>query len=101
MLPAHTGKKGVLEVPSYRERVVQNPEILVGKPTIRGTRISVELVLAKLAQDLDLDDLFAAYPRLTREDVMACLDFARMRVAKTRRAKHPAPERETANAPAE
>ena len=57
-----------------------DPEILVGKPTIRGTRISVELVLCHLAGNLDLDDLFRAYPRLTPDDVKACLAFAAKQV---------------------
>ena len=63
--------------PDYRMRIVQDPNILVGKPTIRGTRISVELVLDFLAHELDLDELFAAYPRLTHEDVKAVLAYAR------------------------
>jgi uncharacterized protein (DUF433 family) len=62
---------------TYRERIVRNPNILVGKPTVRGTRISVELVLHFLADDPNLDELFAAYPRLTVEDVKAVLAYAR------------------------
>jgi uncharacterized protein (DUF433 family) len=61
---------------TYHDRIVTNPAILVGKPTVRGTRISVELVLAHLAENPDLADLFAAYPRLTVEDVTACLAYA-------------------------
>ena len=64
------------------ERIVQDPNILVGKPTVRGTRIPVELVLAKLAANPNLDELFADYPRLTVEDVKACLDYARVLVEK-------------------
>lgn len=63
------------------ERIVQDPDILVGKPVVRGTRIPVELVLAKLAQNPDLSELFADYPRLTLEDVKACLAYARELVA--------------------
>jgi uncharacterized protein (DUF433 family) len=77
---------------SYLERIVSDPEILVGKPTVRGTRISVELVLKRLAQDLDLDSLFTSYPRLTREDVQACLEFAETKV---RRHRTRVPARET------
>lgn len=62
---------------SYRDRIVTDPNILVGKPTVKGTRISVELILDFLAAELDLDELFAAYPRLTREDVKAVLAYAR------------------------
>lgn len=53
-----------------------------GKPVVRGTRIPVELVLAKLAQNPDLDELFADYPRLTREDVQACFAYAHHLVAR-------------------
>ncbi len=59
-----------------RDRIVQDPEIMVGKPVIRGTRIPVELVIAHLAANPDLEDLFAAYPHLTVEDVQAALAFA-------------------------
>jgi uncharacterized protein (DUF433 family) len=58
------------------DRIVQDPEILVGKPVVKGTRIPVELVLAKLAANPDLEDLFLDYPRLTVEDVKACLEYA-------------------------
>jgi uncharacterized protein (DUF433 family) len=51
------------------ERIVLDPRILVGKPVVRGTRIPVYLVLDHLAHNLDLEDLFADYPRLTVEDV--------------------------------
>lgn len=64
------------ERPLYRARITQDPEIMVGKPVITGTRIPVELVLAHLAYNPDLDDLFGAYPHLTREDVQAVLAYA-------------------------
>lgn len=60
----------------YQDRIVVDPQILAGKPIVRGTRISVELVLKRLAEDLDLDTLFEAYPRLTPEDVKACIEYA-------------------------
>lgn len=65
--------------PTY-DRIVTDPRILVGKPTVRGTRIPVELVLAHLAENPDLPDLFAAYPRLSLEDVKACLAYAQQAV---------------------
>lgn len=55
---------------------------MVGKPVVKGTRIPVELVLAHLAENPDLNDLFAAYPRLTAEDVRACLYYAQDLVQK-------------------
>ncbi len=62
-------------------RIVIDPGILGGKPTVRGTRISVELVLKRLSQDLDLESLFVSYPRLTKEDVQACLAYAQSLVS--------------------
>lgn len=64
------------EYPRYRDRIVVDPEIMVGKPVIRGTRIPVELVLKRLAQNPDLDEPLEAYPRLTIEDIKACLEYA-------------------------
>lgn len=77
------------------ERIIQDPAIMVGKPVVKGTRIPVELILARLAYNLDLDDLFAAHPRLTRDDVKACLEYAQRLVAKQPHARRP----ETATAP--
>jgi uncharacterized protein (DUF433 family) len=70
---------------SHEDRIIQDPEIMVGKPVVRGTRIPVEVVLGKLAENTDLDDLFAAYPRLTIEDVKACLSYAQALVGKKHR----------------
>jgi uncharacterized protein (DUF433 family) len=58
------------------ERIVRDPRVMVGKPVVRGTRIPVELVLEQLAFNLDLNDLFGAYPELTPDDVKACLRYA-------------------------
>lgn len=66
--------------PDYLDRIVKDPKILAGKPTVRGTRIPVELVLQHLEENPDLGDLFAAFPRLTKEDVKACLAYARKAV---------------------
>lgn len=69
------------EQPQYQGRIIVDPEILAGKPVVKGTRIPVELVLKRLAQDLDVEALLAAYPRLTREDIQACLAYAEAQVA--------------------
>ena len=66
------------------ERIVRDPRVMVGKPVVRGTRIPVELILEQLAFNLDLDDLFGAYPELTREDVKACLRYAQRAVERDR-----------------
>lgn len=60
----------------YRERIVVDPAIMVGKPVVKGTRIPVELVLKRLSQDLNIETLLTAYPRLTVEDIKACLAYA-------------------------
>ena len=74
------------------DRIIQDPDILVGKPVIKGTRIPVELVLAKLAANPDLTELFQDYPRLTVDDVKACLTYAQELVAKQQKAtKHSYP----------
>ena len=75
---------------NHHDRIVQDPETLVSKPVVKGTRIPVELVLAKLAANPDLEELFQDYPRLTVEDVKACLDYASTLVQKQEKATKPA-----------
>lgn len=65
---------------THADRIIQDPTILAGKPVIRGTRIPVEVVLEYLAHNPDFVELFADYPRLTMDDVKACLEYARMLV---------------------
>jgi uncharacterized protein (DUF433 family) len=62
---------------TYHERVIADPRILAGKPVVKGTRIAVDLVLEELAQNPAIDELLAAHPDLTRDDVQACLAYAR------------------------
>ena len=54
-------------------RIEIDPNVMMGKPVIRGTRIKVELVLRKLAEGATEDDLLDAYPRLTRKDIRAAI----------------------------
>lgn len=60
----------------WRERIVTNPDILVGKPSVKGTRLSVELILGWLAQGWTIEVLLENYSTLTRDDVLAALAFA-------------------------
>lgn len=53
-----------------------NPKIMVGKPVIKGTRITVELILEKLASGESIDDILASYPHINREQILACLEYA-------------------------
>jgi uncharacterized protein (DUF433 family) len=62
--------------PQQLSRITQDPDVMVGKPVVRGTRIPVSQVLGHLAENPDLDDLFGAYPGLTVEDVKAVLSYA-------------------------
>ena len=55
-------------------RITYNPEILGGKPIIKGTRISVEFVLELLASGMTVDEILEEYPKLTRKDILAVLD---------------------------
>ena len=57
-------------------RIVSDPAILAGKPCIKGTRISVEMVLEWVASGASRDDIVKSYPQLTVEDVEEALNFA-------------------------
>lgn len=60
----------------WKDRIEVNPAVLVGKPVIRGTRISVELIMDRMADGWTMEDVLAAYPHISREDVLAALSFA-------------------------
>ena len=61
----------------WPERIVADPDILAGKPVIRGTRIPVELILELLASGQSVATILNNYPGLTQEDILAALSFAR------------------------
>ena len=61
---------------TWREWIDSNPSVMMGKPVILGTRITVELILEKLAAGETIEDLLEAHPRLTREAIQAALAFA-------------------------
>ncbi len=61
---------------SVTKLVVSNPTVMMGKPVIAGTRITVELVLDKLAAGETVEQILDAHPRLTREGIQAALAFA-------------------------
>ena len=60
----------------WKDRIEVNTEVLVGKPISKGTRISVELILDRVADGWTMEDVLAAYPTIKREDVLAALRFA-------------------------
>ena len=61
---------------SATDRIQIDPNVMMGKPVIRGTRIPVELILRKLGEGAAEADLLDAYPRLTPEDIRAALAYA-------------------------
>ena len=58
------------------DRIEINPQVMLGKAVIRGTRIPVELILRKLSEGATDTDLIDAYPRLSREDIQAAMRYA-------------------------
>ena len=63
------------------ERIQLSPSVMVGKPVIRGTRLTVEHILNLLANDMTFTDIIDEYPGLTVEDIKACLAYASRAVA--------------------
>jgi uncharacterized protein (DUF433 family) len=61
---------------NWQERIVIDPEILVGKPVVKGTRLAVEFVIGLLAQGWPEAEVLRNYPGLKREDIQACLSYA-------------------------
>ena len=59
------------------QRIVLDPAVLAGKPVIRGTRLSVEFVIGLLADGWSEAEILRNYPGLTRDDIAACLGYAR------------------------
>jgi len=56
--------------------IISDPNVMVGKPVIRGTRITVELILQKLAAGQTVEQILEDYPHITREGIRAALEFA-------------------------
>jgi uncharacterized protein (DUF433 family) len=60
----------------WHERITLDPAVLVGKPCIKGTRISVELIIEMLAHGATIQEILEDYDHITREDILACLTYA-------------------------
>ncbi|NWF99164.1 MAG: DUF433 domain-containing protein [Nitrospirae bacterium] len=60
----------------YKERIEINPDVLVGKPIIKGTRISVEFILELLANGWDTEQILKNYPQLTKDDILAAIEYS-------------------------
>jgi uncharacterized protein (DUF433 family) len=72
--------ESAVERPSYQDRITVDPDILVGKPVIKGTRIPVSLVLNLLAHDYTYARIVQAYPVLTVDDIRAAIAYASARL---------------------
>jgi uncharacterized protein (DUF433 family) len=57
-------------------RIELNPQIMLGKPVIKGTRITVEIILKKLSQNISVEDILNDYPKLTKEDIQVAIAYA-------------------------
>lgn len=60
----------------YKDRIIVNPDIMLGKPIIKGTRITVEIILKKLSEGMTIEELLEAYPHLTKDDVLAAISYS-------------------------
>ena len=60
---------------SWQAHIVRDPKIMLGKPTIKGTRITVELILEELGAGASIEQLLESHPRLTEESIRAALAF--------------------------
>lgn len=58
------------------DRIALNPDVLVGKPVIKGTRLSVEFIVGLLAQGWSEQEVLRNYPGITLDDIRACLTYA-------------------------
>ncbi|MCI4442608.1 MAG: DUF433 domain-containing protein [Lentimicrobium sp.] len=61
---------------NYQNVIVRNPTIMGGKPIIKGTRITVELILKKLSEGISVGELVKLYPHITQLQILATLEYA-------------------------
>ncbi len=60
----------------YTKRIVSDPDIMLGKPVIKGTRITVELILRKMAEGMTIEELLEAYPHITKDNILAAVSYS-------------------------
>lgn len=61
---------------NYRQFITRNPEVMLGKPVIKGTRITVELIMRKMASGYAIDDILQQYPHLKTQQIQAAFEYA-------------------------
>ncbi len=60
----------------FNKYITSNPAILIGKPTIKGTRISVKMIIRSLGEEATIEEMIEGYPHIKREEILACLRYA-------------------------
>lgn len=60
----------------YRDRIHSSNQIMLGKPVIKGTRITVETILRKLSEGMSIEEMEKAFPTLRKDDIYACLAYS-------------------------
>ncbi|WP_296623109.1 DUF433 domain-containing protein [Marivirga sp.] len=60
---------------NYQDKITSNPKVMLGKPVVKGTRITVELILKKIAGGYSFDEIIEMYPHITNDDILACVRF--------------------------
>ncbi len=65
-----------MENKEWTERIVVNPKVMVGKPVIKGTRITVEAIISRVAQETTFDEILEDFPYITKEDITAAIKYA-------------------------
>ena len=68
----------MIKIKNLTERITVNPNIMIGKPIIKGTRITVEHVLDLSAQGIAITEILEDYPHIQIEDIYACFAFAKL-----------------------
>lgn len=61
---------------NYQQRITANPQVMLGKPVIKNTRITVELILRKIGGGFSFEEIIEMYPHIAREDILACVSYA-------------------------
>lgn len=60
----------------YKNLIISDPKIMLGKPTIKGTRITVVSILKKMSEGATIEDLKKLYPKLSEKEIMTCIEYA-------------------------
>lgn len=65
----------------FMKRIVVNPKVMVGKPVIKGTRITIEAIIARVAEGMTFKEILEDFPYITKEDIKAAIRYAQSLVA--------------------